>query len=515
MTGAARPSVLPMPALFDRQLRWLLLLAFVVLGLGIGFKLPGNVDEERFLGVALEMLQNGSWLIPHRAGEIYGDKPPLFFWAIAGLVALTGSPKLALYLPGVLSGLVGTVLIYDLASRMYDKRRALVAGMVFLLTYQTHAVLRNGQIDALLSLWISAALYGFARHLLVAPSWGWFYAACAACGLGIISKGVGFLPALIFIPYAYARRVGASGVVPHAHAAAKWWLGLLATLAAIAVWLGPVLWTAGLQGDAQTRAYLENILFRQTGVRLVNAWHHKEPFWYFFVDVIPKYWLPAILVLPWLIMEWMKQWRQKNGRTIVLLGWLVLVLLFFSLSTGKRKLYIYPAVGAWALLVAAVWPTLAERWQHLWIMRARRHLLAAWIVVLIAASVVETVKQRESDNRRLMAQVAEAIGAEKELGLAGWREGIWLYARNPIRHFGMANPEADANLLDWLRQDPGRYGLIDAAALKACFHAEQAIPVAGRKNETWFLVDQAMSNGACRAKPAVGVYAFEWRRPWL
>ena len=50
-------------------------LALLLVGAGIGLRDPWGVDEERFLGVALEMLQDGSWLILHRAGQPYPDKP--------------------------------------------------------------------------------------------------------------------------------------------------------------------------------------------------------------------------------------------------------------------------------------------------------------------------------------------------------------------------------------------------------------------------------------------------------
>jgi hypothetical protein len=36
----------------------------LLVGAGIGWRQPMNVDEERFLGVALEMLQSGNWFIP-------------------------------------------------------------------------------------------------------------------------------------------------------------------------------------------------------------------------------------------------------------------------------------------------------------------------------------------------------------------------------------------------------------------------------------------------------------------
>jgi 4-amino-4-deoxy-L-arabinose transferase-like glycosyltransferase len=80
---------------------------------------------------------------------------------------------------------------------------------LYLATYQTYSILRTGQIDSFLILFTSLGLYGLARHLLLGPAWRWFYVGCAAMGIGVITKGVGFLPALMLIPYAYAvRKVG-------------------------------------------------------------------------------------------------------------------------------------------------------------------------------------------------------------------------------------------------------------------------------------------------------------------
>jgi 4-amino-4-deoxy-L-arabinose transferase-like glycosyltransferase len=47
---------------------------------------------------------------------------------------------------------------------------------------------------------------------------------------------------------------------------------------------------------------------------------------------------------------------------LVLLGWVALVLLFFSLSSGKRKLYIFPALPGLVLAIAPLLPWLLKRW---------------------------------------------------------------------------------------------------------------------------------------------------------
>ena len=67
--------------------------------------------------------------------------------------------------------------------------------------------------------------------------------------------------------------------------AAQWLLGPLAFVLAVSVWLAPMLLAA--QTDPALAAYRDEILFRQTIDRYANAWHHREPFWYFLVNVIP------------------------------------------------------------------------------------------------------------------------------------------------------------------------------------------------------------------------------------
>ena len=80
----------------------------------------------------------------------------------------------------------------------------------------------------------------------------------------------------------------------------------------------------------------------------------SEPFWYFLVRVIPLFWLPVVAGLPWLIPGWRRRLARGDGRLLLLLGWIVLFVAFFSLSSGKRSLYIYPAVPALALAAAPV-----------------------------------------------------------------------------------------------------------------------------------------------------------------
>ncbi|SDB38463.1 Dolichyl-phosphate-mannose-protein mannosyltransferase [Pseudomonas sp. NFACC23-1] len=494
------------------------LLAFVVLalimvGAGLGWRQPMNVDEERFLGVALEMLQNGSWFIPHRAGEIYADKPPLFMWTVALFVQLTHLPKVALYLPALLAGAVTTACLYDLGRRLWGRRVGVIAALLFLATYQTYSILRTGQIDGFLALWTILGIYGLCRHMLLGPAWRWYYVACAAMGLGIISKGVGFLPVLLLIPYAYALRKGWKGVVAMPGQAGRWWLGLLVALVAIALWLGPLLMIVS-QGSADSLAYAQEILFKQTAGRYANAWEHREPFWYFFVQVIPKYWLPIVFMLPWLVPAWRKQLLKHDGRVLVLLGWVLLVLVFFSLSSGKRKLYIFPVLPALILVVAPLVPWMLRRWFGA---RPRggmvfNVLAALWLCAWLVRGFVEPHKEGINPHQTLMRDVA-GMTSNAELVLVGWREGHWLFARQSIVHFGFYKGNALEQSATWLRSHPRAFALVPARDLARCYDPQKARRVGDTSRAEWFLVGADADNQRCQSPAPEKVYSFTWAHP--
>ena len=493
----------------------LMLLALLLVGAGLGLRQPQNVDEERFLGVALEMLHNGSWLIPHRAAEIYGDKPPIFMWTVAFFTWITGMPAIALYVPGLLSATSVTAMLYDLGRKLWNQRAGRTAALLYLATYQTYSILRTGQIDSFLILFTSLGLYGLARHLLLGPAWRWFYVGCAAMGIGVITKGVGFVPALMLIPYAYAVRKGWSGVVAMPGEARKWCLGVVVLLGAVGIWLLPLALSIVLNGGAEEIAYVREILLRQTAGRYAAAWDHREPFWYFFVSVIPQYWLPLVLALPWLIPAWRRQLRKHDGRVLVLLGWVVLVVLFFCLSSGKRKLYIYPALPGLVLVAAPLMPWLFRRWfrqrQLGW--RIFQGVAVVWFTLWFARGFIEPVKDGANPHEALMAQAA-TMTRGADLVLVHWREGHWLFARQPIVHFGMIGSTVE-QAAQWLREHPQAYALVPDEQLGQCFNPQAARELGETSRAQWSIVGADADNGNCHPGPPAHIYRFTWDRASL
>ncbi|HEY7141655.1 MAG TPA: glycosyltransferase family 39 protein [Methylomirabilota bacterium] len=499
--------------------RYLLLLvglALVVVGAGIGLRDPWGVDEERFLGVALEMLQDGSWLVLHRAGEPYPDKPPLFVWLVALAQWLTGSPRVAFRLPGLLAAAGSTACVYDLGRRLFGRRVGLAAGLLFLATIQSLLVLKAGQTDALLVLWTTLGLYGLVRHLSTGPAWGWYGVASIAMGLGVMTKGVGFLPLFLLGLYIYGRRRGFRHLASIAAADWRWLIGPVCLFGTVAAWLGPLLAQVARSGDPTLHAYARNLLVTQTAQRMVAAWQHREPVWYFVAKVIPLMWLPAVAGLPWLVPAWRRRLVRGDGRQQLLLGWVALVVVFFSLSSGKRSLYVYPAVPALALAAAPLVATLLRRLRRITGRRLIEAGVAVWFVGMIAWGWAEPfVGARHYPRRTLMAGIAHRIGPERELGLVRWRDGQWLFAQNPIVHFGYrGGPDEMGEALTWLRGAPGRWLLSGDRWLAQCFDMERALYLGRDRERKLFLVDAGMDRGRCASQPIRRLYRFRWARSY-
>ncbi|MGH8190081.1 MAG: ArnT family glycosyltransferase [Rhodanobacteraceae bacterium] len=361
------------------QLALLFGFALLLLGLGIGLRDPWPSDEPRFALVAREMLSSGQWLFPHRGVELYADKPPVFMWLEACAYVITGGWRGWFLLPSLLAGLGSIALVYDFVRRQWSRHAALLAAGAVLVSFDFTAQMRAAQIDGVEVFWITLANYGLLRHLLTGPAWRWYAIGCLAAGLGVITKGVGVLALLMFLPFWFARWRGWRGVLPPQARDPRWWLVLL-FLVPVLGWALPMLWTAldVHAADPAYARYAHDILLGQTVSRYAEPAHHIHP-WWFYIPVVVFEWLPLSLAIPWAIPGWAGHLRGRDACVLLPLAWVVLVLIFFSASGGKRDVYILPALPITALALAPLLPVIVRNRGFRW---------ALWILTLLLALVL-------------------------------------------------------------------------------------------------------------------------------
>ncbi len=377
--------------------------ALLLLGIGIGLRDPWPADEPRFALVAREMLQSGQWLFPHRGAELYSDKPPLFMWLEAIAYVITGGWRGWFLIPSLFAGLGTLALVYDLVRRQWDHRAALLAAGAVLVSFDFTFQMRAAQIDAVEVFWITLANYGLLRHFLLGPRWRWYLIGCFAAGIGVITKGVGVLALLMFVPYAFAAKCNWRFVIVMHASHTRWWLGLLAFLIPILAWALPMLVVVHAQHDPEYTHYARDILLGQTYSRYAHANHHLHP-WFYYLGVIALQWLPLSLALPWAIPAWARRLRARDARILLPLAWAVTVVVFFSISAGKRNVYVLPVMPMTAVALAPLLPGIVRRSDF-------RIVLWSVTLLIALAMLIAGVLMHGGHLQILSARAASALDA--------------------------------------------------------------------------------------------------------
>ena len=537
---------------------WLAAAALLTIAAGLGLRDPWAPDEPRYALIAAEMLKSGDWSMTRLGGVIYAEKPPVYFWLLAAAQWLAGL-RPGFQLPSLVAGMGSLVLVWDLARRLWSRETGWWAALGLLACLQFTMQARSAQIDAVLCFFTTLSLYALLRHLLKGPDWRWFCLGCLAAGVGVMTKGVGFLPLLVLLPWAGLRWAGWR--LPRIGGGLRWLLGPVAFFAPLALWLVPLVLRA--QGDPEIAGYLDNLLFRQTITRYADPWHHLQPFWYFFVEVIPWAWFPLVLLSPWLAVRWARRWRDRDASLVLLGGWIALVLVFFSISSAKRDVYLLPAAPALALLSAPYLSELATRLSCRRVLRATALLLSlilaagsAWLLfvdverlselsaryetgaaplwtlffaaltgvvlalavpssraaamfaafMLLGSQVWGWALQPQINDARsggpIAARALNAMPAGASLGLAHWRAQQVLHLDRPVVHFqagGLTGQAEMEQAAAWLAMDGERRLLVPSEHRQPCFRPESGLRLGHAHRREWVLLSSEDASGACTA----------------
>ncbi|MCC6793730.1 MAG: glycosyltransferase family 39 protein [Candidatus Hydrogenedentes bacterium] len=427
---------------------WIVLLCVALVAvfyaLGVGDVREDN--EGQRAAPPATMLRTGDYIIPRLNGEPYLVKPPLLYWAIAGVYSVAGVSEFTARVPTALCGAALVVSMYLFARKAAGERAARWGALALLASPYAFQRMRFAELDIPLTLATFLAIL-FARNATLSDPVQQRIRFCILSGVsfgaavmlkgpvpflffgaGLVATLVASSPQLgrvmnIGIKVSVAAfglevllKVLASRVLPAYANLVSAPIALVVVmlvwaflalrysglpLSVIGIWLGAMLigvllalpWGLAVlhtMGWDSIRAMLNNQVVERTYV--ASEINSGAP-WYFLVMIGP-------MLAPWgflLPLQFSKrEWERQSDmyRFCVLVSWLSV--LVFSLIAGKEYEYILPCIPFMAIAlghhVAQIDTGLLSPWMERWCKYWQIGALVLLIVALLGGVVYVAVE---------------------------------------------------------------------------------------------------------------------------
>ena len=327
---------------------WLLLAGFCGFLFFFGLAYFGllGADEPRYAQVAREMFYRHDWVTPTLGGKPWLEKPVLYYWQAILAYSVFGVSDWAARMPSAVDATLMVVVIYLFLRRFrpgFQLDGALMAASMAGVVGFARAASMDMPLAASLTI---ALLAWYAWHETDAKHYlAGFYVFLA---LGTLAKGpvAPFLAVVIIAIFAAAKCEG------RLIWRTLWVPGVLLFCAIALPWYVLV----QMRNPEFFRVFiLEHNLSRFGS----NLYHHQQPFWYYapvvLLGLVP--WTVFVLAaLVGSIRAWWAEKRQmlksEDALNAFCVIWMLVPVLFFSVSQSKLPGYVLPALPPCAVLLA-------------------------------------------------------------------------------------------------------------------------------------------------------------------
>ncbi len=364
-----------------------------------------DVDETRYVRIAQEMLISNNFLTPVINGEIFLEKPPLFFWLEDVSFLIFGVSEWAARIPMALVASFGVFMTYYFGQKLVSKRfgliSALVLGSNIIYLILSHIAI----LDLLLSVTMMVSTYFGILTLYSQGKENWEQWICfyIFCGLSALSKGLPgiIIPfGIVFFAYLFSKRL--KDLFDYK----KIGVGIILLLILVLPW-------HIMMYKVHGQAFINEYILKHHLARFVNSAgiNRKEPFW-FFVPVVLIGFIPFIVTLLTVFINEIKKCinTYRNGFTLNLfryfspdiimnrrflslniLGFLFIFLLFSSAST-KLPTYILPAMFPLSFIIGYIFEEYFENEKFAFQIKISNIILSTVFLIAAASAFLIIIK---------------------------------------------------------------------------------------------------------------------------
>ena len=302
-----------------------------------------DANEAFYAQTPREMMEAGDYVTPSFNFQLRMNKPVLSYWNVALSYRLFGVSEWSERLPIAIGGIVIIATAFTLGRLLGGTLAGLLAALVLATSPRVLLLARRIIIDIHLTMWTGLVLLFFAlaecrpdrRRVYLCLMY-------VSAGFGVLTKGpvAVFLPAMVFLLYlASQKRLGdlRRMMLP---------AGAIISLAVVVPWYYFLYREHGWE-------YISAFIFGENLGRYAAAVGEQSRGLLFYIPVMLGDLFPWSLMIP-LALWWAARDERQQRVARLLLVWIAVIVVFFSLSGTKEDLYILPIVAAEAALVGAM-----------------------------------------------------------------------------------------------------------------------------------------------------------------
>ena len=340
-----------------------------------------------------EVVESGNYLIPTYNYQPRLKKPPLATWLIAGSYKLWGVNEWASRLPAAWAAALIIYLTYLIGKQWYQESIGLFAALILATMLKFMIYVRQFSGDILLTFFVTLTLLLLARastEPVGKSQYLYKLLAYITIGLGILDKGI----IAIAIPLTI---MGLFMLITRQWGLLKLIVSPTGYIVMMAIGFSWYL----LMYQQYGGQFIKVNIIQETVQRYTSDSLGGKPI-YYYIQIYLAETLPwSLFTIPalaywyyWLKRELsqLKQRELKSCLPLLPLVWFGFILIFFSLSIGKRAVYILPLYPAAALMISHYWHKGLEEVYLLKIHRFIAYTLG--ISTLLAAIFIGVASQQ-------------------------------------------------------------------------------------------------------------------------
>jgi 4-amino-4-deoxy-L-arabinose transferase-like glycosyltransferase len=286
------------------------------------------------------------------------------------------------------------LLTFLIGKRLYSSHTGFLSGLILATSFEFAYLSTRGNMDTTLTFFTTASILCFlewyqrrqegeasAKGMRGIPFYGYY----VGMALATLAKGpVGFILPLFATLFFVLVQKDWKGF-----RAMKLLPGMLLLIAVTLTWYLPAVLMGG-------KGYFEATLLHHSFDRFAKGSAHVRPIYYFLYQFPPDF-LPWVIFLPGaMVYGFSRATMAKRKEFLFLMIWFVFVFLFFTLSKGKRGLYLLPLFPAGSLMIGKLWDDFISSsvgyFRHEWIVLPLYGLMGVTLVAGLAVPWVISAK---------------------------------------------------------------------------------------------------------------------------